>query len=460
MNKIAKPVGQPARYKSQLLDAAIALALLVGSFTLFSSFSVRLAETHYFDFINLAFDWDPAYFVRDLTEDVLIDGRGISFKHPLWMLFRVTAAPFLALDYPHKAAAALSITLLSACAVALAYVYFRLSRISRPVSLAASLFFACSSTVVFTSMVPESYAWANFSIVLFWCLFAQPTQSGAANYIRQVAGAALLAGVTLTNLAHAVFAQFAARYGQGMPGHPWRRAVKSTALYLTAALLLMAMVLLICQPGDVWNSLTHPLQAAKEVYWQRTVKGDKVGLLSLLEAYFLYSFFAPDFSIVMLSKNVSMLDFRAPLYDSIELLFSAAWLSFWLLNVGLAMYFRIAWKLLIALLLTVAFNLLFHLDYQFRGSLYIYAAHLHFPILALGLSAAPWIQTRGQAARVLYLGSLLVLSAAAAWTNLARADQFVSHFERSAVPAQAPEISPTPPRTVASDGSSAAAGRH
>ena len=31
-----------------------------------------------------------------------------------------------------------------------------------------------------------------------------------------------------------------------------------------------------------------------------------------------------------------------------------------------------------------------HMHYQFRGSLFIYAGHLHFLVFALGAGLAPW----------------------------------------------------------------------
>ena len=92
------------------------------------------------------------------------------------------------------------------------------------------------------------------------------------------------------------------------------------------------------------------------------------------------------------------------------------------------------------LALIILLNLLFHLDYQYRGSLYLYAAHLHFPIFALAMGAAPWVDSQNVRIRLAYVTVLLTLAVAALAINVQRASDFVVMFDTLPFPADAAAI--------------------
>jgi hypothetical protein len=422
------------------IDLLLALLLSVASAATYAWLALPLARSVCFDYINLLFDFDPAYFVRYLTAPLA--DQGLNYKHPLWMIFRPLASPFLLNGWTAKESATLAMTLTAGLSVGLAYVYARLAGLGRPESGAAALWFAASSTSLFTALIPESYAWANLSLVLLWCLHLAAPGQGRAAWLARLVSAVLVAGVTISNLAQALMAELALRWRQA----GWRRAFWQTALFGACAMVLLVLVLLLLQPQSFLDALQRPVQTAKEIYWQRT-KGDTVGLLQLLKTYAVYSFFAPVFDLVALSPQVSMLDFRSFTFAPAVLACVLIWGMFWLFNVACGLRQR-PW-LAGALLATVAFNLLFHLDYQFRGSIYLYAAHLHFPLFALGLGAGPWVRHRHARWRVLYTAVLLALAAAAAWNNGLRVQQMNARMQTLELPAEAPEIgrSATPANT-------------
>ena len=99
---------------------------------------------------------------------------------------------------------------------------------------------------------------------------------------------------------------------------------------------------------------------------------------------------------------------------------------------------RFGWALLAA----VVVNLAFHLDYQSRGSVYIYAAHLHFPIFALGTGALAYWAALGRWQRGLQLAVLTALVVLTAATSLVRVQQLVEHLQHTRVSPDAPEVRP------------------
>jgi hypothetical protein len=185
------------------------------------------------------------------------------------------------------------------------------------------------------------------------------------------------------------------------------------------------------------------VQTVKEVYWLRT-KGANSGLGDLLLTFLGYSFFSPAFAKVAISPDVVMLDFRTFTYGSLAQVAVFVWWGFAL--AGLVMGLKnkaVPYRLVVVPLLTVlVLNLLLHLDYQFRGSLYIYAAHLHFPVFALAMGAAPWVSVQDRRLRLGYVGVLLALAAAALVVNMQRASEFAPLFDTLTYPADSEAIRP------------------
>jgi hypothetical protein len=414
------------------IDICVAIVFCVCFFFLYSHFGLRLAQGIYFDYLNLAFDFDPPYFIDYLVGKL---PTSVNYKHPLSMVFRPFADLFLLTGFPPKAAAALVMALFGALTVALVYGFTRMARFGRPEAIAATLFFGCSSTTLFTSIIVESYGWANFSIVLVWFLFVWSAVTKQTCTKSKLITAIFVAGVTITNVMHAIVAEL---FSQMRSGNFKRAVVRTVVFGLVIGLGLLVM-LAVLQPQELWNTIAHPIQTAKEIYWLRTKEANS-SIADLLLTFFGYSFFSPAFSKVALSPNVVMIDFRAFTYASLEQVAVIAWWIFALIGVVLGLKNMDFRMVAMPLLVVVAFNVLLHLDYQFRGSVYIYAAHLHFPIFALGMGAAPWISSQRRAVRLGYVGLLLALATAALVMNTRRASEFVVMFDTLAYPPDAAAI--------------------
>jgi hypothetical protein len=413
-------------------DVAIAMGLALLYFFLYAHFGLRLAQGIYFDYLNLAFDFDPPYFIDFLVGSL---PSGVNYKHPLSMLFRPFASLFLMVGFEPKAAAALVMALFGGLTVALVYGFACLANFGRLQAVAAALFFGASSTPFFTSIIVESYGWASFSIVLVWCIFMMGQRAKHTPVAGPLLAAVLVAGVTITNMMHALVAELFSRLRTDSLKH----ALLRTVLFGLYAGLALVVVLAVLQPQALWGVVAHPVQTAKEIYWLRT-KGATTGVTELVLTFFGYSFFSPAFAKVVIAPDIFMSDFRAFSYAPIESYFVIAWWLFALVGAVLGFRHSQFRRVAMPMALIVVLNLLFHLDYQFRGSLYIYAAHLHFPIFVLGMGAAPWVASQTMRIRAGYVTILLTLAVAALAINMQRASEFVVMFDTLLFPADAAAI--------------------
>ena len=80
---------------------------------------------------------------------------------------------------------------------------------------------------------------------------------------------------------------------------------------------------------------------------------------------------------------------------------------------------------------TLAMNVIFHTEFQYRGSIYLYAAHTHFLVFALGAGLAPALE-RG------YLGAVIVFILLVGSVTVERTRVFVSGFDAVKVDCPAP----------------------
>ena len=90
------------------------------------------------------------------------------------------------------------------------------------------------------------------------------------------------------------------------------------------------------------------------------------------------------------------------------------------------------------ILVALAANVVFHLDYQYRGSLYIYAAHTHLLVFALAAGLAPWLGPARPRLRLGYIGAVLALAVLVGATNLIMAADFSTRFDIPDTPCPAP----------------------
>jgi hypothetical protein len=402
-------------------DVTAAALLAVLSLVLYAPLGFRLAQGHYLEYYNLAFDFDPIRTVDALTST---PPDFLNVKHPLFVLLRPLAWPLLALGLTGKEAAALLMSGFGAGTVALSYAFLRGIPVERPIAIALALLFIVSGAQMFTSIIAETYGVAAFSIAATWCV-GQARLRDPARFRRLRYGVAVLVfGTTVTNVVQSFIAEMmVAWHRDGF----WR-AIRRCIVF--GLILAVPIVALACA---VWfhpllAELRDPILALKHVWWEQT-KGPRTGALQVVATFLGFSFVSPRYSWLLLPEGINMRDFRAWSFGGTGQVAVVLWLLFWATGAVAALLHPRFRVLAAGLAVALAANLIFHLDFQFRGSLYIYAAHMHFLVFALAAGLAPWLSGRDLAGRI-YLGVVTLLIVLFAINNLPIVVRFTQDFDQ------------------------------
>src|SRR6185312_6394545 len=100
----ASPHAMPRGSDIRTADLLLAAGLGIAALALYAVLGLRLAQGAYLDYFNLAFDFDPARYVSTFALSPPDPG---GFKHPLILLLRPLALPFLAVGLDAKQASVL-----------------------------------------------------------------------------------------------------------------------------------------------------------------------------------------------------------------------------------------------------------------------------------------------------------------------------------------------------------------
>jgi hypothetical protein len=407
------------------------LAAMIGAIALavYGALAWRLAQGEYLDYYNLAFDFDPNMTVEALATS---SKNFIGFKHPLIEALRPLAWPLLALGLDAKSAASLVIAGFGAASVVLCYLFLRKAGIERPLAGLLAALFAVSSTQLIVSITVETYGVAGFTIVLTWLVAqARLDDPGRFRVLPYVAGV-LTFGTTITNVVQSFLAEALLAWHQG----GLRQAILRCVRFGLILAVPIAVLVLLLWFRPLLAALQDPVQALKEVYWLRT-KGEKVGLLEVLEAFLVHSFVMPHYTWVTLPGNIQMRDFREWNFPLLGAIAAPLWLLFLAAGTIGAFMHRRYRIIALGLAAALAFNLVLHLDFQFRGSLYLYTSHAHFLVLGLAAGLAPHLSVARPAGRA-YAAAVLLLTLLLAANNLPIAAAFTSDFDVVNMPCPKP----------------------
>ena len=425
-----RPAGPPFSRDDLALAAAIAgLAVAV-----YAGLALRLAQGAFGEYDNLAFDFDAQRYVALYAGDEYERGN---VKHPLIVLLRPLGLLLGAFGLAPAAAAGLLMALCGGATVGVVFVILRTIAVAAAPALALSALFAVSASQVITAMVPEAYGPAALGLAVAWLLAARALMAPAAPTPAGMPWGRLAAtvaayGITTTNVVQPLLAEALIRVRrQGL-----RRAIRPLVVFgLVAAAIALALTALVWA-DHLGALLADPLAVVREVYWQRT-KGERVGLVDTVLRLLGYAVVPPRFVTLNLPEGIAMLGFRAPDFTLRSLVATVLWHGFWLVGT-VAMLAQPALRWLAAGLAGVlVFNVLFHLDFQFRGSLFLYSAHVNLALFLLGCGLAPLLRPGSVAARA-YLAVVVVLVLLVGSISLNRAVTMAESFDQVRAECPAP----------------------
>jgi hypothetical protein len=417
---MTRPATSNADQRLRVSDGAIAVALFLGAGALYAGFALRLAEGRLFEYFNLAFDFDASR-VLALLAGSPPDPMG--FKHPLMLYLRPLGLAVMAFDVPGKAAAAIVMAAVGAASTSLVFLFLRLALIARIEASALALLFSVTGTQLVTAIIPESYGFAGLSLVIVWIIAVLRLHAPERLRFASILAAAFAMGVTITNVIQPIIAEAALLLRHFDLRSAFRRMMR---FGITLGIVMVLAALPIWWE-TLWGAAQDPVAALKAVWWLQT-QGETTGPIKVVENFLAYSFVSPAFTVVPLPETTRMLDFRDWSFSPLGTVAVVGWLLFLAVGTvaGLAHpeYRRIALPIAVALLA----NIVFHLDFQYRGSLYIYAAHTHFLVFALAAGAAPWLATMPRL-RLPYAAVVLALTVLTAIVNLQMAADFSTRFD-------------------------------
>lgn len=235
--------------------AAIALAMFLGCFLIYTTLGVRLKNTHsdpFASYSDVLFQMDTPRVITDMTD---FHGDHSRAKvHPLYVLF---VNPFgVLLNQTAKGHTILWAIVLNAAfaaaSVTLAFLLFRLLSGTTMRSLLLALIFAFSSSQMILAMVPETTTLATLSLLTTYAAFAADLYWRRLPLIAWIACGVFSFGVTTTNLAQTCICFAMARLVS--PEESRGGAVLSGVLFLLGVLASAAV--LACVQKAIYPSAT------------------------------------------------------------------------------------------------------------------------------------------------------------------------------------------------------------
>jgi hypothetical protein len=414
----------PSRWRVRASPAAHwrgGILLAMSAFILYLALGLRLGAGAFFLANNFAFDFDPSTYIG------LLFGDGTSFnalRHPLLVMLRPVCQVLLFIGLPTKIAVSVFFAATGALTVLVGFAYMLRFGIPLFESLLMSGFLAISSTPLFLALIPDSYGLSGLGLSLLYLVTLQRRDDAARHLGARFVLGLYLFGITASNIVQAGIAEIFLWFRH----LPWLQALARIWSY--CLLLGVLLVLAILARIDLASFLHDPVLALKHIYWAGSLPGEEQASLGdLVRTFFAYSFIAPEFTAVpMPNGEPTMLDFRDLRMNPIAEVALVLWLSLLISGFVAALRDQSYRFLFLILTAVILINVVLHVHMQYRASVYLYAAHLHFAIFAVALFAVRDSASAGGPRRWMSAIGLTALVGFAGCNNLLRALELVTSF--------------------------------
>ncbi|WP_434362060.1 hypothetical protein NF212_17980 [Parasalinivibrio latis] len=342
----------------------------------FLTVDLQLVATGFYDHINLAFDFDQGYLFKSLSYFSLqFEGNPeaitLKIKHPLIYLYGlpVMISGLMGIE---RVVAIITITLLFHCTTL--YVIFEILRRllnNSQQALLLTLVFISSATYLADGTVLDSYAFALFWITASLWILQKSLMNPPAHFSWARAGVYVMAVGTTSYLLLLVLLCEVIM----LMHHRTRQTSSFQIAYLGIGLLKCALIFValfvLCYSNILFELVSSPLEVAKKTLWAVVRPGEKEGILAVSWNFLVNAMVAPKHIIMEIEPGKMMADFRGTNYIK----------AVWLINGLLIILYVLALKQIKSPLLQVAIiwtliNIVFHLEYQDRGSLFLYTGHI------------------------------------------------------------------------------------
>jgi hypothetical protein len=372
-------------------DGLIAIAIGAAVF-LFHAMHLRgIADAPLFQKSNLAFDFDVNRFAGIWCQTpfpVQENEAYYAVRHPLAVSVRLICMPLVrsSID-PHMAASGIA-ALCAAVSTALTYKIARAFQLSPQMSALFAALWAVSTTTLVLGVLPEAYGLSLVALAYQFLIAARFISGRRTATAARIATATAVFGITITNVVLSGLSEFVCRLARGR----FVPAVRGTLVFALAVaifgILLSAASFAVWRPPD----LTGAEGAAKQVYWSAAAYSpdQRQGVANVAWEFAATSFVAPQMAQFPtgVEGNPYLWDLRGQNYTIGGWAAVLAWLGLLAYGAAACVKDRKHWPLWIAAGAWIAGNIGLHTYWQFRGSVFLYAAHSHTAFLLLAMAGA------------------------------------------------------------------------
>jgi hypothetical protein len=365
---------------------------------------------------NLAFDFDIRRFVSLWAVSPFSVEQNAAYyavRHPLVVALRVLCLPVAQIGIEPRILACGVAAAFAALSSVLAYRIARALQLSRPLAAVLTVLWTFSTASLLLGVLPEAYGLTLVALSWQLILALRWSQGDTPSFLARMASGVVNLGITVTNVVLSGLVELVCRLRHQSAG----KAVIGTAGFSTAVAaigLALSAVSFHFWPVDHINGSTG---AAKQLYWSASSAEVDTKWQSPAQVAWTFggiAFVAPKVAAYPSGDAIYpyFYDLRGHSYDVTGTLAMLGWLVLLAIGVVAAArdkQFRPVWIVAVA---WIAANTALHSYWQFRETVFLYAAHSHMAFFILALAGGRWIQTTDRRFRIAYtaiLGATTVL---------------------------------------------------
>lgn len=373
-------------------EHSLSLLLIVSiSVAFFSSINFQLLSIGFYDHINIAFDFDQAWFFDMLAyppdawkHRVAQDTAPLLIKHPFIYLYRFPCQLLQHLGVnPELSVVLLSLMFHTGTLVLSYFIFLKILESPRKATF-MTWFMMLSSTYLANGIVLDTYVLAGFWITCCFSLYLKELTEDSLNtnwlkilvYVMAIGTTTYLLLLVLLLEISLVWSKKAKHDSKELIYYLFQGVIKSIGLFF--------ILFCLCYYQNIISILSDPVGVIKRTLWAVARPGEKEGIISIINTFVIHTFVAPFHSIIMIEKDISMADFRNGGYHFLGYILILP------LLVLHALSFKTKSPLLFVSIAWLMITMMFHVEYQDRGSLFLYTGHTMLAssiVIALGLRA-------------------------------------------------------------------------
>ncbi len=358
------------------------------SVVFFTAINFQLLSAGFYSHINIAFDFDQAWFFDIVAypsdqwqHKVAQDVPPLSIKHPFLYLYRLPCEALQFIGFaPEVSVLFLSLMFHTGTLVVSYFIFLNILSSSHRATL-LTVFMMLSSTYIVNGIVLDTYVLAGFWIACCFALYikALTTKSLDVSWLK-IMVYAMTVGTTTYLLLLVILLEISLVWSNK------KYLNKEKLSYLTSGVIrflsLFLVIFCFCYYQSILEMLSNPIDVLKRALWAVARPGEKEGIVSIMGTFLVHTFIAPFHSIIEIEKDIYMADFRNGGFHPFAYIVILPLIASYLLafkNRGNLLFVSVSWLII---------TMLFHVEYQDRGSLFLYTGHTMLAssiLLALGL---------------------------------------------------------------------------